>query len=406
MRFPPYLRRLLPALAGGLVGCLHFQPMDRPLGDDISDRAAVLDKLQHGSMSRRAQVVATKVLLATHGEDLTRLKSQIDRGSDGATLHRLIYRDLTDDILREAILAHFHRETRSGEVQASRAPRDRVRVVSDIDDTLIRSLCDERYHKRVIFPGVLEFYRALSIGTRAQDAEAQTPGEVTFLSARPRELVRSSYSSLLNPLMGKNAAIIGSYNLLPSPGAWPGIANVHEVQAFAKFRNFVQLAALFPESDFVFIGDSGQGDMLSGELMLYHQPERLRAVFIHQLVTDGKHGVFCPHPRSANDLDRGVSRVFFFDTYVGAAAQAHDWGMISDDSLFLVAKAAIETLNRQGREIVTEPHRNLVVSQFRRDLRRVQEILSSRSNDADRRTLPDLLFGEAHCGPGVSASKP
>ena len=402
MKPPDLSRRLLPWIATTLLGCLHFQPMDRPLGDDPAERAALLDRTQHSSVGLREQVVVTKVLLATRGEELTRLKSHIDRGPDGATLHRLIYRDISDEVLRQALLAHFAREARSADGQSSHVPRDRVRVLSDIDDTLIRSLCDERYKKHALIPGVLEFYRALSAGARAHDAEALAPGEVTFLSARPRELSSVSYSSLLNPLFAAHASQISGYSLLPAPRAYPGIANVHEVQAFAKFRNFVQLAALYPESDFVFVGDSGQGDMLGGELMLYHQPERLRGVFVHQLVTDGKHSMFCPHPRSPKDLDRGVSRLIFFDTYIGAAAQAHEWGLISDDSLFEVAKAAIETLNQHENEILTAQHRGLVIAQFRRDIRRAQEILSNHPSDSTHRRLPELLLTESSCGPSAS----
>lgn len=399
MKPPDLCRRLLPWIATGLLGCLHFQPIDRPLGDDPNERAALIDKAQHGGLDRREQILVTKVLLASHGEELARLKSQIDRGPDGATLHRLIYRDITDEVLRQALLAHFSREARSTDGPASHVPRDRARVLSDIDDTLVRSLCDERYKKHALIPGVLEFYRALSAGSRAHEAEALTPGEVTFLSARPRELSGLSYSSLLNPLFAAHASQISGYSLLPAPRAYPGIGNVHEVQAFAKFRNFVQLAALYPEADFVFIGDSGQGDLLGGELMLYHQPERMRGVFIHQVITDGKHGVLCPYPRSAKDLDRGVHRLIFFDTYVGAAAQAHEWGLISEDSLFQVAKGAIETLNQRHSEIIAAQHRSLLIAQFRRDIRRVQEILSNRPVDSTARRLPELLVGDPACGP-------
>ena len=243
-------------------------------------------------------------------------------------------------------------------------------------------------------------------GARAREVEAQAPGEVTFLSARPKELSGLSYSSLLNPLLSARGQIIAGYNLLPAPAAVPGIGNVHEVQAFAKFRNFVELATLYPESDFVFIGDSGQGDMLGGELMLYHQPERMRAVFIHQIITDGKHGILCPYPRSQSDLDRGTSRVVFFDTYIGAAAQAHEWGLISEDSLYVVTKSAIETLNQRGSEILTAKLRNLVIAQFRRDIRRVQEILANHPVDTARDRLPDLLLAESSCEKNPATKNP
>ncbi len=389
-------RRFLPWIAATLLGCIHFQPIDRPLSDDLTERAALIDRLQHHGMSRREELIVTKVLLATHGEDLTRLKNIIEHGTDRATLHELVFQQITDEILRSAILTHFARESRSELTPPSHPPRDKVRVLSDIDDTLYSSLCDERFRRRTLFPGVLEFYRALSAGVRAHDSGAHAKGDVTFLSARPRELASLSYSSTLNPLFAANASLVGGYSLLPAPRAYSGIGNVHEVQAFAKFRNFVQYAALYPESDFVFIGDSGQGDLLSGELMLYHQPERLRAVFIHQIVTGPSHSMFCPYPRSVKDMDQGISRLVFFDTYVGAALQAYEWGLISETSLALVAQAAIRTLNQRGAEIVNPQHRSLVVGQFRHDVRRVQEALD-RQGDLPKERLPDLLFSDASC---------
>ena len=389
-----FLCRCLPWFVTSLLGCLHFRPLDRPLGEELGERAAFIDRTSHGSVSRAEELMITKVLLATRGDDLTRLKGQLEHGADGATLHRLVYRDISDEILRQAILTHFEREAHGAD-QPSRShnPRDKVRVLSDIDDTLVRSLCDERYQPKTVIPGVLEFYRALSIGVRARSRAAEQPGEVTFLSARPRELAGLSYSSLLNPLFAANTALITGYSLLPAPRAYPGIGNVHEVQAFAKFRNFVTYAALYPESDFVFIGDSGQGDMLSGELMLYHQPSRMRAVFIHQLVTDGKHGVLCPYPRSVTDLDHGIRKLIFFDTYIGAAVQAYKWGLISIDSLRLIAQATVERLNQHGQAIVSPKHRRLVVTQFRRDLQRAQAVLSCHAGEDQPHRIPELLFG-------------
>ncbi len=103
------LRSVLPWITTGLLGCMHFHPIDRPLGEDINERAAIIDKAQHSRLSRREELVITKVLLATRGEDLTRLKSLVERGPDRATLHELIYYKISDDILRQAILAHFAR---------------------------------------------------------------------------------------------------------------------------------------------------------------------------------------------------------------------------------------------------------------------------------------------------------
>lgn len=115
------------------------------------------------------------------GDDLTRLKGQLGRRRWRDAPHRLVYRDISDEILRQAILAHFEREAHGAD-QPSRShnPRDKVRVLSDIDDTLVRSLCDERYQPKTVIPRRPRVYRALSIGVRARSRAAEQPGEVTF----------------------------------------------------------------------------------------------------------------------------------------------------------------------------------------------------------------------------------
>ena len=161
MNLTDRFRRVLPWIAMSLLGCVHFQPLDRPLSDDLQERAAIIDRAQHHGISRREALIVTKVLLATHGEDLTRLKNLIEHGPDKETLHELLYQQISDEVLRQAILTHFARESRSELSPPSHPPKDKVRVLSDIDDTLYSSLCDERFRRRTLFPGVLDFYRAL-----------------------------------------------------------------------------------------------------------------------------------------------------------------------------------------------------------------------------------------------------
>jgi len=45
---------------------------------------------------------------------------------------------------------------------------------------------------------------------------------------------------------------------------------------------------LYPEYDFVFIGDNGQGDAAVGEKMIKEYPQRMRAVFIHKVLENEK----------------------------------------------------------------------------------------------------------------------
>ncbi len=66
------------------------------------------------------------------------------------------------------------------------------KVLSDVDDTLVcsggsyPSGIDKRYGKKVMYPGVLGFYRELDLGIDgAEEWPSHTVGNLVFLSARP-----------------------------------------------------------------------------------------------------------------------------------------------------------------------------------------------------------------------------
>jgi phosphatidate phosphatase APP1 len=101
-----------------------------------------------------------------------------------------------------------------------------------------------------------------------------------------------------------------------------------------KLENFREYVRLYPEYGFVFTGDSGQGDVAFGEQMLASWPEAVHAVFIHDVVAT-------PEPERQAWRRK---RIYFFDTYVGAALEAYAVGVISRDGVARVARAAREEL--------------------------------------------------------------
>ena len=48
--------------------------------------------------------------------------------------------------------------------------------------------------------------------------------------------------------------------------------------AVKKLQNFELYQALYPEFDFIFVGDSGQGDVSLGTMLLEKFPDRVREV--------------------------------------------------------------------------------------------------------------------------------
>jgi hypothetical protein len=109
----------------------------------------------------------------------------------------------------------------------------------------------------------------------------------------------------------------------------------NEAIAEQKLQNFRELSQLYPEHEFVFIGDSGQGDMAFGRNMRRAEPERVRAVLIHDVV-------------AISLAERALWQrdgVVLFDTYVGAALEAERSGLLDREAVERVARAAEDELD-------------------------------------------------------------
>jgi hypothetical protein len=91
---------------------------------------------------------------------------------------------------------------------------------------------------------------------------------------------------------------------------------------------------------YVYVGDTGELDQEAGETMLREYPEVMKAVFLH-VVTDNVEGPpFIPAPKLINGRP-----VVFFRTYIGAAVDAVQLGMMDLDGLRSVIEAAITKLS-------------------------------------------------------------
>ena len=93
-----------------------------------------------------------------------------------------------------------------------------------------------------------------------------------------------------------------------------------------KYKTFEQYLQLYPEFQFVFCGDDGQGDLYAGELMRRRYPVQVRAVFVHDVEPDKSavltmrrvnHEPPISWAEQVQQLD--ADRVFVRKTYIGAA---------------------------------------------------------------------------------------
>ena len=289
-----------------------------PNGLSIPDRARALRDLQRGSTDRADERRLADIFLATCGADLFELKRLHDSASTYRDLVQLLYRDIDDRSLRGRILGHF--EEQAAALGAGARGR---KVISDIDDTLWCNWKDARYPKQTVYPGVLAFLE----GLRPHAGENPHDG-VAFLTARPRDragLVERLTHRRLRSLGIRGATVLSGalHKVLSSAGIAEG-----------KLENLLLYRSVYPESELVLVGDSGQGDVALGLAAREKLGDAVRGVFIHDVVAT-------PEDERSRLRARGIH---VFDTYAGAAARALEDGLLSAAVASQVARAAREQL--------------------------------------------------------------
>ena len=273
----------------------------------VDGRAAVIYGLQAGRTTSAMELAIADLFLDVRGDDLTRLKNQINMRRDIHDLEGLVFVDIDDDGVRQRILDHIAVQARSV------APHE-AKVLSDIDDTVFAKLHDKRYPSGTLYPGLVELFEALDDGP---DEQPYSTGDLTFLTARPMDafgLIESgTHRALKEAGIGTSSVLSGGFRALASK----------DLMAGKKLANVDHYRLLFPEYDLVFIGDSGQGDVRVGEGMYERHPEAIKAVFIHDVVDT-------PEAERAAYAEK---KIYFVDTYVGAATKALELDLISRSGL-------------------------------------------------------------------------
>eukprot|EP00930_Biecheleria_cincta_P005592 TRINITY_DN10651_c0_g1_i1.p1 TRINITY_DN10651_c0_g1~~TRINITY_DN10651_c0_g1_i1.p1 ORF type:complete len:675 (-),score=95.56 TRINITY_DN10651_c0_g1_i1:686-2674(-) len=328
-------------LGGWKVQCSLMQAHEEGMLDTLS-KAIIIDAFQktglHGYLE---QCDVRDLLQSCHGNDLVTLKTLIDGSGGYYNLHKLIFTDLTYTAIREEILEHFASEATT--LRNSSGDCLGIKVLSDVDDTLLSSGgrfpagCHETFPRHVVYPGCLEFYRCLDKSFRLDRPMCN----LVFLSARPhvfKDLAEKKSYQSFNELVSS-----GRMHSLPTllagtlfSGAWATIfakcigTSAWKFVGRDKYNTYRCFVRLYPEYDFVFCGDDGQGDLFAGQLMLEDDIAACRAVVIHRVLTNDKPLVADPlSGDSTTDDDESLrpeahhARLHYHKCYVGAALGVH-----------------------------------------------------------------------------------
>lgn len=258
---------------------------------------------------------------ALGGEDFRDFKYRLNATGDRHDLEHVVFERLLPED-RAAVLARIRDE-------AAGAPAVELRVLSDIDDTVIAMLHDSRYDRGTVVPGAVQFLSELDDGAAAKPDRA---GDLTFVTARPsgpRGLIEQYTRDGLSHLGLPPHSVLG--------GSFLNLATKASIAA-RKLQNFEHERDLFPECRLVFVGDSGQADPQVGSEMLRRDPGFVARVFIHDVT-------------GMSALDRRrmeASGITVFKTYSGAARAAVQAGFISDAGATRVHEAVIEGFEGDG----------------------------------------------------------
>eukprot|EP00127_Corallochytrium_limacisporum_P003198 Clim_evm47s147 gene=Clim_evmTU47s147 len=345
----------------------------------------------------KGHAYVASALLSLQGNDLVLFKALIDSTGDYYTMHKLLYIDLPEGPTRKKILQHFkveavrhrhknnHHRTSGNQklmrgvtgmldtihfnhINVRKATTNFTKILSDIDDTLYSSGgdgwagIDNMFPRRVLYPGVLAFYRALDLGPRASDFHwpKHQIGNLCFLSARPhiyKDVTEAASYSLF-------ARLIKDRHLHAMPTLLAGdlesrkgvrIAENYlwlELKEYTpienkKMQNFMEYAACFPEYDFILVGDNGQADVQVAKRAMKSLDGKIKGALMH--VIQPIKATFGYEEGDEERLPR--HGIHYFHTFVEAAEIAYGQGWISEYSLGMVMRNAKVDLLRYLQEL-------------------------------------------------------
>lgn len=313
---------------------------DRRAELGVLSAAGVIYALQRGLPTRGDQEAIRDIVVATSGEDLTRLKNQINDRVDHYDLEGLVFEHLTADDLRGEVLDHIAAEARG-------VVTGQAKVLIDIDDTTVSSLYDRVYPRGTVYPGAVALYEGL-------DESALTPpfsvDDLIFVTARPADALGIIHAATARSL--RKAGIAESAIVT---GPLLGVLSKRGM-ADGKLTNIRHIRLLFPEYRLIFLGDSGQGDVLVATDLVQEFGDAVAGAFIHD-VTD------TPDAERAAYAARGIH---FYDTFVGCASVAFNLGLITRERLAAVIEVA--RVRFDAVPFRTETDREAALSLLNRDV--------------------------------------
>jgi len=228
------------------------------------------------------------------------------------------------------------------------------------------------------FTGLQSEGRQASASSTAIEERRRRPNSLVFLSARPHVYKRWTeqhfFRRVATPLVN-SGGVDAMPGLLPGSfqsgmaSMWRGFqllrwapdfrAEMWRELGLHKFKTFQEYMKLYPECDFCFVGDNGQGDLLAAELMA-EESARLQQ---KAATLSSPARVLCCLVHAVQDMELGLSthescslaerqarwrhgNILLGSSYVKLALEAYLAGILDADAVTRVANATENDLQR------------------------------------------------------------
>lgn len=223
------------------------------------------------------------------------------------------------------------RENVKGSADVLVAPASaRFGVISDLDDTVIQSRVSNflqaartvmlgNARTRLPFPGVAAFYRALRNG---KGGDEKNP--IFYVSSSPWNIydVISEFMDLQK--VPKGPLILRDWDI-----AWSALSSArHFDHKGVAIRNIMEL---YPELQFILIGDTSQHDPEIYSQIVREFPDRVAAIYIRDVTRNAQRSASVKN--LADEILAARSTLVLAEDTLGAAKHAAEQGWISSDAL-------------------------------------------------------------------------
>ena len=209
-------------------------------------------------------------------------------------------------------------------------PSARFGVISDLDDTVIQSRVSNflqaartvmlgNARTRLPFPGVAAFYRALRNG---KDGDEKNP--IFYVSSSPWNIYDVIAEFMDLQKVPKGPILLRDWDI-----GWNALSPArHFEHKGVAIRNIMQL---YPDLQFILIGDTSQHDPEIYSQIVREFPNRVAAIYIRDVTRNAERSASVK--KLADEILAAHSTLVLAEDTLGAAKHAAEQGWISSDAL-------------------------------------------------------------------------